>query len=50
MNRIALSSNDDKRMRSSDLTEIYVYGMPKDITYQKEKIKRNNIITQYKNV
>ena len=39
--KIALSSNDDKRMRSIDQ-----YGMSKDLLYEKEKIKGNKIIKQ----
>ena len=37
-------------MQSIDLIETYPYGMSKDLIYKKEKIKRNNIIKQYKNV
>ena len=44
INKIALSSNDDKRMQSIDLTETYAYGMSKDVIYVKEKIKRYNIV------
>ena len=50
INKIALSSHDDKRMRSIDLIETYAYGTSKDLICMKEKIKRNNIIKQYKNV
>ena len=51
INKIALSSNDDKRMQSIDLIETYAYGMNKDVIIcKKEKIKCNNIIKQYKNV
>ena len=42
INKIALSSNDDKRMRSFDLIETYAYGMSKD------EIKCSNIIKQYR--
>ena len=31
MNKIALSSNDDKRMQSTDTTETYAYGASKDL-------------------
>ena len=44
INKIALSSNDDKRMQSIDLTETYAYGMSKDVICVKEKIKRYNIV------
>ena len=51
INKIALSSNDHKRMRSIDSIETYAYdGTSKDLIYMKEEIKRNNIIKQYKNV
>ena len=50
INKIALSSNDDKRMQSIDLIETYAYGMNKDVVCNKEEIKCNNIIKQYKNV
>ena len=48
MNKIALSSNDEKRMQSIDLTEIYAYGTSKDLLTNKEEIKYNNIIKRYK--
>ena len=41
MNKIALSSNDDKRMQSIDLIEIYAYGTSKDIVSEKEETKYN---------
>ena len=55
INKIALHSNDDKRMWSIDSIERYAYemvlvGMSKDLSCKKEKIKSNNIIKQYKNV
>ena len=50
INKIALSSNDDKRMQSIDLIETYAHGTSKDLICKKEKSKRNNIIKQYKNV
>ena len=50
INKIALSSNNDKRMQSIDLIETYAYRMGKDLTCKKEWIKGNNIIKQYKNV
>ena len=43
INKIALSSSDDKRMQSIDSIETYAYGMS-------VIIKRNNILKQYKNV
>ena len=48
INKIALSSNDDKRMQSIDLIETYAYGTRKDLVNDKEEIKCNNIIKQYK--
>ena len=47
--KIALCSNDDKRMQSIDSIEIYVYGTSKDLVSEKEEIKCNNIKKQYKN-
>ena len=47
-NKIAFSSNDDKRIQSTDSIEAYAYGMSKDVTYKKEEIKYNNIIKQSK--
>ena len=47
INKIALSSSDDKRMQSIDLIETYAYGTSKDLICKKEKIKRN-IIKQHK--
>ena len=43
INKIALSSNDDKRMQS------YAYRTSKDLVSDKEEIKCNNIIKLYKN-
>ena len=37
-------------MQSIDSMETYAYGMSKDLIYKKEKIKRNNVRKQYKNV
>ena len=48
--KISLISNDDKRILSIHSTETYVYVMSKDLISKKEKIKRNNIIKQNKNV
>ena len=42
-----LSSNNDTKMPSIDLVETYAYGMNKDLVYQKEEIKCNNIMKQY---
>ena len=48
-NKIALSSNDDKRMQSIDLIKTYAYGTSKDLLSEKEEIKCNNIINDTKN-
>ena len=48
-NKIALSSNDNKRMQSIDLIETYVYETSKDLLSGKEEIKCNSIIKRYKN-
>ena len=50
INKIALSSNDDKRMQSINSIKTYAYKMSKDLVCKKEEIKCNNIIKQYKNV
>ena len=50
INKIALSSSDDKRMQSIDSIETYAYGTSKDLICKEENIKRNNIRKQYKNV
>ena len=44
INKIALSSNDDKRMQSIDSNETYAY----DLVSEKEEIKCNNIIKRNK--
>ena len=43
-NKVALVSNDDKRMQSIDSIETYAYGTSKDLVKEKEEIKCNNII------
>ena len=40
----------ERHNRSIDSIETYAYGTSKDLICKKEKIKRNNIIKQYKNV
>ena len=47
INKIALSSNDDKRMQSIDSIETYAYGTSKYLISD-EDIKCNNIIKRYK--
>ena len=49
INKIALSSNDDKRMRSTDSTQTYAYATSKDVVTEKEEIKYDNIIKRYEN-
>ena len=48
-NKIVLSANDDERIQSIDSIETYAYGMSKHLICEKEEIKCNNIIKQYKN-
>ena len=43
INKIALSSNDNKRIQSIDSIETDAYGTSKDLICKKEKIKCNNI-------
>ena len=45
---IALSSSDHKRMQSIDSIKTYAYELSKDAVSEKEEIKCNNIIKQYK--
>ena len=42
INKIALSSNDDKRIQWVDSIETYAHGTSKDLVCKKEKIKRKN--------
>ena len=44
INKIALSSNDDKRIQSINSIESYAYEMSKDLICKKEKIKQLSII------
>ena len=44
INKIALSSSDDKRMQSIDSIETYAYGTSKSLVSDKKEIKCNNII------
>ena len=39
IDKIALSSNDDKRMQSIDSIETYAHGMSKDLITQEKKDK-----------
>ena len=49
INKIALSSNGDKRKQSIDSIETYAYETSKVLVTNKEEIKCNNIIKRYKN-
>ena len=46
INKIDLSSNDNKRMQSIDLIETYAHGTSKYLISEKEEIKYSNIIKQ----
>ena len=48
ISKIAVISNDDKRIQSIDLTKTYAHETSKDLVSEKEEIKCNNIIKQYK--
>ena len=48
MNKIALSSNDDKRMQSIDSIETYACGTSKDLVSDKKEIKCSNMIKWYR--
>ena len=43
INKIALSSNDDKIIQSINLVEKFAYGTSKDLVCKKEEIKCNNM-------
>ena len=47
-NTTVLSSNDDKRIQSIDFVETYPYEMSKDLVSEREKIKCNSIMKQFK--
>ena len=46
--KVALSSNNDKRMQWIDSIETNAYGTSKTLVSEKEEIKCNNIIKRYK--
>ena len=48
INKIALSSNDDKITQSIDWIETYAYGKNTNLVCKAEEIKCNNTIKQYK--
>ena len=48
INKIDLSSNDDKKMQSKDSRETFAYGASKVLVSEKEDVKCSNIIKQYK--
>ena len=48
INKIALNSNDDKRIKSIDFRETYAYSTCNGPVNEKEEIKCNNIIKRYK--
>ena len=48
INKITLSSNDDKRIQSIDSIEKYGYGISKDLVSDKQEVKCNNIIKNIK--
>ena len=47
INKIVLSSKDDKRMQSIDSIESYAHETSTDLLSEKEEIKCNNIIKRY---
>ena len=44
INKITLSSSNDKSMQSIESIETYAYATSKDLKCEKEVIKSNNII------
>ena len=49
VNKIALSTNDYKRIQLIDLIETYAYETSKELACNKEEITSKNILKQYKN-
>ena len=49
INKIALSSNDEKKNAIDWFDRKFAYGTRKDIASEKEEIKCNNTIKRYKN-
>ena len=49
VNKIALSTNDHKRIQLIDLIETYAYETSKELVCNKEEITSKNILKQYKN-
>ena len=49
IDKIALTSNDDKTIQSIDSIETCAYRRSKDLVSKKEESKCRNIIKQYKN-
>ena len=47
INKIRLSSNDNKRMRSIDLIGTYTNGMDKELARGKEESNSNKLIKRY---
>ena len=47
--KIALTSNDDRRMQSIDSIEKNAHGRSKDLIWKKERIEPINLIKHYKN-
>ena len=48
INKIRLSSNDDKRKKAIDSIETFTYRRSKDLVSDKEDIKCNSVIKGYK--
>ena len=48
INKISLTSYDDKRMQSIDSIETYAYGTRKDLISENAETKCNNKIKRYK--
>ena len=49
VNRVASSTNGNKRIQWIDSIETYTNETSKNLVFEKEKIKCSNIIKQYKN-
>ena len=48
VNKITLSTSDDKIVQSINSIETYAYGTSKELACKREEVECNNIIKQYK--
>ena len=48
INKVVLSTNDNKKTQLIDCIEIYSYGTNKKIIHENEEVKCSNIIKKFK--